>query len=174
MTSATAATAPHSSLLRRLRHALIFIAMLALLQLQLAAGDLLRAAPANSVTLQGGPTRTVLSSAATSIAAGEAVSGEPPCDELAEEAPLATPIRPGDTVDSNVIIDSIDPVPPAVAFGDFVSSGRRLASCRRCRCLPACGRCFIHKCDNGRCTGFCKIKGGNGPCTILSCGRTQH
>lgn len=92
----------------------------------------------------------------------------------APPAPEPTPIQPGDVVDAHVTIDSLEPVPEALAFGELAAAGgRRLLQCRKCKCLPRCSRCLINSCRAGLCRGFCRVPAPDSRCTILTCSREQ-
>ena len=88
-----------------------------------------------------------------------------------ENAGLA--IRPGDVVSQHVVIDSFDPVDEQDAFEEYLVS-RRLLQCRKCKCLPRCSRCLVMSCEDGLCTGFCKLPSDTSNCEIFRCSRAQE
>ena len=79
-------------------------------------------------------------------------------------------ISPGDEIDNAVMLDSLEPVDEAVAFG---GPSRRLLQCRKCSCLPRCSRCLIHSCASGTCNGLCRMPQPGYKCSILRCSRTE-
>ena len=82
-------------------------------------------------------------------------------------------IHPGDVLSQDVIIDSFDPVDEQDAFEEYLVS-RRLLQCRKCKCLPRCSRCLVMSCEDGLCTGFCKLPSNTSNCEIFRCSRAQE
>eukprot|EP00892_Ulva_mutabilis_P011416 jgi/Ulvmu1/8647/UM046_0052.1 len=101
-----------------------------------------------------------------------ATAGSTPCSAARAVLEFDTIVHPGDEVNHDVVIDSVEPVSEAEAF-EVVALGRRLLGCRKCSCLPRCSRCRIMSCTSGVCNGLCKVPTEGPGCSILRCSSNQ-